>query len=41
MRVKIIDKIFAENAERVVNISQLKRRLDIKCDSCVFGVFYM
>ena len=44
MYVKIIDinLIFVENAERVVKISQPKRRLGVKCcDSCVFDVFHV
>ena len=38
MCVKFIDIISVENAESAVNISQPKRRLDVKCcDSCVFN----
>ena len=42
MCVKIIDMIFDENAECIVNISQPKRRRGAKyCESCVFDVFHV
>ena len=41
MRMKIIDMIFVENAKRVVNISQPKRRWGAKCNSSVFNVFHV
>ena len=41
MYVKVIDMVFVENAERVINISQPKRWRGVKCDSCVFDVFHV
>ena len=42
MRVKVIDVIFFENAERVVNIFPPKRRWGGKCcNSCVFDMFHV